>query len=111
MFALPLLLLPLSACGTKSYTYEVAFEVGGTGTAEVTMKFPGSPGGVTETMQLPASSTYIAEGLGPVTMSVKGTSGDVTCRIVLEKSEVAKGSGNTATPATCASEITEDTDN
>jgi hypothetical protein len=106
LFVLPLLLT--AACGTKSYTYEVAFQVEGTGSTEVTMKFPGSPDGVTETLKLPATSTFVAEGLGPVTMSAKGIDGDVTCKIVLEKQEVAKNTGKTAT---CQSEITEDTDN
>jgi hypothetical protein len=105
LFALPLLLL--SACGAKSHTYEVAFQIEGTGTSEVTMRFPGSPDGVTETVRLPASRTFVAEGLGPVTM--RATSGtDVTCKIVLEHNEVARNSGRTAS---CASEITEDTDN
>jgi hypothetical protein len=106
LFALPLLLLP--ACGTKSHTYEVAFQVEGTGTSEVTMKFPGSPTGVTETVQVPASRTFVAEGLGPVTMQARGSGGEVTCKIVLEHNEVAKNSGKTAV---CASEITEDTPN
>lgn len=41
-------------------------------------------------------------------MSAKGADGDVTCKILLEKKEVARNSGRIAT---CQSQITEDTEN
>ena len=104
---LPLLLV-LSACGAKSYTYEVFYSIDGTGSVEVTGKDPAAGTTWTETQQLPVKRrAFLANGLGQTWVSVKG-SGDLTCVLQVEKEPEVRQTGN---PARCDFTITEDTDN
>ncbi|WIX82598.1 hypothetical protein QRX50_18395 [Amycolatopsis carbonis] len=105
---LPALLLPLAACGTKSYTYDTKFAVDGKGTAKVSLEYPGGKGPHVSTEKLPAVIGLIPEGLGKVTMHVQAQDGPVTCRIIVEQKQMDQKSGK---DVTCATELTEDTEN
>ena len=109
----------LTGCGTKSYTYEVALQVTGQGSAEVTVEYPtnsddrspkSTPHRDTSTQNLPFHQKALAAGLGPVSVSVKAADGQpVSCAITLEKdSPITKdGKGSVR----CDADITENTDN
>lgn len=110
LLVLPLL-LAMSACGTKSYTYEVFYSIEGSGQAEVTSKDPAAGAPSTETVDLPVKRrAFLANGLGPAWVEVKpkSGSGDLTCVLQVEKEAEVKKTGN---PAHCEFAITEDTDN
>jgi hypothetical protein len=109
----------LAGCGTKSYTYEVALQVTGQGSAEVTVEYPtnsddrspkSTPNKSTSKQSLPFHQKVLAAGLGHVTVSVKAADGQpVSCAITLEKdSPITKdGKGSVR----CDADITENTDN
>ncbi|TWP43994.1 hypothetical protein FKR81_41905 [Lentzea tibetensis] len=109
LLAFPLLLV-MSACGTKSYTYEVFYTIEGSGQAEVTSKDPAGAAS-TETVDLPVKRrAFLANSLGPTWVEVKpkSGSGDLTCVLQVEKEAEVKKTGN---PARCEYTITEATDN
>ena len=125
MIAAPALVaagLFLTACSGKSYTYEVAVQVTGQGSAEITVEYPSQPGNSdnkspdstpsrsTTTEKLPFNQKLLAAGLGPVSVSAKSADGTkVTCAITLEKdSPVVKDGTGTVK---CDTDITENTDN
>ena len=108
---IPPFLLALSACGTKSYTYEVFYSIEGTGKVELTGKDPANGASWTETADLPIQRrAFIANGLGQTWVSAKPVegAGDLTCVLQVEKEPEVKQTGN---PAKCEFTITEDTDN
>jgi hypothetical protein len=109
----------LTGCGNKSYTYEVALQVTGQGSAEVTVEYPANsddkspkstPNKSTSTQTLPFHQKVLAAGLGHVSVSVKAADGQpVSCAITLEKdSPITKDGKGTVT---CDADITENTDN
>lgn len=110
LLLVPVSLLALSACGTKSYTYEVFYSVEGTGSVEVTTKDPKADQPFSQTEQLPIKRrAFLANGLGSAWVEVKRTDGgSLTCVLQVEKEPEVRQSGN---PAKCEFTITEDTDN
>jgi hypothetical protein len=109
LLLVPAALLVLSACGSKSYTYEAFLDIEGTGFADVTIKTPANKAGTTEALELPVKGRGIfIEGLGAVSVEAKSSSGALTCTLKLEKESPVKNSGD---PAKCETTITEDTDN
>jgi hypothetical protein len=114
--------LLLTACGSKSYTYEVAFQVVGQGTAEVTVEYPShigiaddkdpksKPNKTTTTEKLPFNQKILAMGLGHVTLSAKSADGQkLSCAVTVEKDTPAGKDGNGTVQ--CDADITESTDN
>ncbi|MDT8911835.1 hypothetical protein [Amycolatopsis sp. PS_44_ISF1] len=84
--------LGLAACApSPSVTAE--FRVEGQGTARLEYRYPGSKLPEVVTTQLPVIIDRSPEGGGPLTLSVRPASGIVTCRIVVDKQEVAKQTG------------------
>ena len=108
----------VTACGHKSYSYEVAVTVSGTGSAEVTVEYPAGsdqspdnkPSRTTSTEQLPFNRKILALGLGHVSVSAKSADGKpVKCAVVVEKEDpVQRAGGDTVK---CDADITESTDN
>jgi len=109
----------LAGCGTKSYTYEVALQVTGQGSAEVTVEYPGNsddkspkstPQKSTGTQTLPFHRKTLAFGLGHVSVSVKAADGQpVSCAITLEKDSPITKDGKGF--VRCDADTTENTDN
>ena len=112
----------LTACGGKSYTYEVGLQVVGQGTAEITYTYPtqsgdsddkspaSKPSTSTTTVQLPFNQKLLAQGLGHVTLSAKSADGQkLSCAVTVEKDTPAGKDGNGTVQ--CDADITESTDN
>jgi len=112
----------LAACGGKSYTYEVALQVSGQGSAEITIEYPTQPGNsdnktpnstpktATTTETLPFHQKLLAAGLGHVSVSAKSAAGQpVSCAITLEKDSPIQQDGKGAVK--CDADITEGTAN
>ncbi|QUQ72295.1 hypothetical protein [Kutzneria sp. CA-103260] len=108
----------LAACGGKSYTYEVAVQVDGQGSAQITIEYPTQPGNsdnktpastpttATTTETLPFHRMLLAAGLGHVSVAAKSADGKpVSCAITVEKDTPVKGT------AKCDADITESTAN
>lgn len=106
-----LLLIPalaLSACGTKSYTYEAFYDVEGSGKAELTLVVPGGETR-SETVDLPLENqAMLANALGRIVLTVKPQNGSATCKLRVEQEKEVVGSG---AEAKCEYELTEDTVN
>ncbi|MEV6901154.1 hypothetical protein [Amycolatopsis sp. NPDC051372] len=105
---LPALVLPLAACGAKSYTYDTRFAVDGKGPAKITLTYPGSKQPDVTTATLPTEIARIPEGLGKVTLHVEAENGPATCRITVEQKQVDQRTGK---DVSCTTELTEDTQN
>ena len=112
----------LAACGGKSYTYEVTLEVGGQGSAQVTVEYPtqagnsdnktpaSTPKTATTTETLPLHRKLLAAGLGHVSVSATTADGKpVTCAITVEKDDPIRKDGKGT--VTCDADITEGTAN
>lgn len=112
----------LTACSGKSYTYEVAVQVTGPGSAEITVEYPSQPGNSdnkspnstpaksTTTEKLPFNQKLLAAGLGAVSVSAKSVDGQkITCAVTLEKDTPIVKDGNGTVK--CDTNITENTDN
>ncbi|GAA3431375.1 hypothetical protein [Kutzneria kofuensis] len=112
----------LAGCGNKSYTYEVALQVTGQGSAEVTIEYPTQPGNsdnkkpdstpkkTTTIETLPFHQKVLAAGLGHVSVSAKSADGKpVGCAVTIEKDSPITRDGKGTVQ--CDADITESTDN
>jgi hypothetical protein len=112
----------LAGCSSKSYTYEVAVEVGGQGSAQVTIEYPtqagnsdnktpaSTPKTATTTETLPFKQKLLAAGLGHVSVSAKSADGKpVSCAITVEKDDPIRQDGKGSVK--CDADITEGTAN
>jgi hypothetical protein len=104
-----------TACGVikRDPTFEVIMEATGTQAKQISYTAPHGPGPEDEgkpqaaeltEQPLPWQRGLVTKG-GEVTFTVTPKDGVTTCRIVLEKKEVAKQQGQPGAPVTCHATI------